>query len=97
MLKLCKVKGHSMSPSYKEGDYVLSVTGKWVQPQVGDCIIFKNSLHGFLLKKITRKTENGFFVEGTHPLSTDSHSIGSITPDMIVGKVVMKFTRTRTK
>ncbi len=96
MLSVCKVTGHSMSPSYREGDYVLSVSSRWFKPQTGDCIVFTNRLHGLLLKKIARETDGGFFVEGTHPLSTDSRSIGLVTRDMIVGKVVLKLGRGKT-
>ena len=97
MLKLCKVKGHSMSPSYLEGDYVLCVTSKLIYPKPGDCIVFKNERHGHLIKQITAKTDHGFFVEGTHPESTDSHSIGLIPPEKVVGKVIMKISQTKTK
>ena len=97
MLSVCKVTGHSMSPSYREGDYVLSVNSRWIKPQAGDCIVFTNRLHGLLLKKIARETDDGFFVEGTHPLSTNSRSIGLVTRDMIVGKVVMRFPRSHNR
>ena len=80
-----------MSPFFMEGDYVLSVTSKLTKLDVGDSIIFKSDIHGCLLKKISQINEYGYFVEGTHPLSTDSHSLGLIPPKMVVGKVIMHF------
>ena len=79
-----------MSPSILEGDYVLTVTNKLMQPRTGDCIVFKHPHLGFLIKKITCSRPHGFFVEGTHPESTSRDSIGLVTADMIVGKVIMR-------
>jgi signal peptidase I len=97
MLKLCKVKGHSMSPSYLEGDYVLCLTSKRVHLDIGDCIIFNSNQLGFLIKQISDKNQEGFIVKGTHPQSTSSSTIGVIPPEQVVGKVVMRFPTTKLK
>ena len=91
MIKLCKVKGISMSPVFNEGDYVLSISRKLLKPNIGDCIIFRDDTYGCIIKQITRKQKKGFFVEGTHRCSMDSNSLGIIPFGNVIGKVVMRF------
>ena len=79
-----------MLPSYLEGDYVISMVPKLVNFREGDVIIFKHPAYGYLIKKIREKNANGYYVQGTYPMSTDSESIGLVTPDMVEGKVIMK-------
>tara|TARA_B100000809_G_scaffold131230_2_gene129046 strand:+ start:28857 stop:29153 length:297 start_codon:yes stop_codon:yes gene_type:complete len=90
VLKLSKIKGYSMSPSYLEGDYVVSVTTKLVNLRIGDIIIFKHPAYGYLIKEICQKNENGYYVQGIYPKSTTSESIGLVNLNMIEGKVIMK-------
>lgn len=79
-----------MSPSYLEGDYVISVTPGLVNLREGDVIIFKHHAFGNLIKKISGKKVNGYYVQGTYPMSISSESLGLVTPGMIEGKVIMK-------
>ena len=91
MLKLCKVKGLSMSPVFNEGDYVLAISKKLFRPDIGDCIVFRDDVYGCIIKQITRKEKKGFFVEGTHRCSMDSNSLGLIPLNKVIGKVIMNF------
>ena len=79
-----------MSPSYLEGDYVISVAPGLVNLREGDVIIFKHHAFGNLIKKIGEKKVNGYHVQGTYPMSISSASIGLVTPGMVEGKVIMK-------
>lgn len=79
-----------MSPSYLEGDYIVSVTPKLVNLKVGDVITFKHDRYGYLIKEIYQKNKNGYYVKGIYCMSTTSQSIGLVTPSMIKGKVVFK-------
>lgn len=90
MIHLSKVKGSSMSPSYSDGDYLLSISAKLFKLKKGDVIIIKHPFYGYLVKQICRKVESGFYVQGTHPMSIDMESLGVIIPKMIKGKVVSK-------
>ena len=82
-----------MSPSYLDGDYLMSVTPKLSTRQNGDVIIIKHPSYGYLVKEICHKEEKGYYVQGTHPASTDSRSIGLVLPKMIEGKVIVKIPR----
>lgn len=90
MLKLSKIKGFSMLPSYLEGDYVVSINPRFTKLKENDIIIFKHEIYGYLIKKICKKTKNGYYVQGTYFMSTKSCSIGLVTLEMIKGKVIMK-------
>ena len=90
MIRLSKVKGYSMSPSYLDGDFLLSLTPKLFRLQSGDVIIIKHSAYGYLVKEICRKVNKGYYVRGTHPESTGSRAIGLVFPEMIKGKVIAK-------
>ena len=97
MLKICKVKGLSMSPVFNEGDYVLAISKKLFRPDIGDCIIFRDNIYGCIIKQITRKGKKGYFVEGTHRSSMDSNSLGLIPLEKVIGKVIMSFPISRAK
>jgi signal peptidase I len=90
MLKLSIIKGYSMSPSYLEGDYIVSITPRLVHLRIGDVITFQHASYGYLIKKIYQKKKTGYYVKGIHPMSTDSQTIGIVTPSMIKGKVILK-------
>jgi nickel-type superoxide dismutase maturation protease len=90
MIWLSKVKGQSMSPLFTDGDYLLSISTKLAKLNLGNVVIINHPAYGYIVKEISRKVEKGFFVQGTHPMSTDSQSIGLITPTMIHGKVILK-------
>ena len=79
-----------MLPSYREGDYVISLSPRLAGFRKGDVIIFEHHFYGHLIKQIEEKASNGYYVRGTHPMSTGSEAIGLVSPDMIKGKVVMK-------
>lgn len=90
MFRLSKIKGISMSPSYLEGDIVLSISSKFVKLKLGDVILFDHDRFGFLIKEIAEIIPEGYYVRGTNPMSTDSKTIGLITPKKIKGRVIFK-------
>jgi len=82
-----------MSPSYLEGDYIISITPRLVSLKIGDVITFKHDIYGYLIKEIYQKNKTGYYVKGMYPMSTNSQSIGLVTPSMIKGKVILKIKR----
>jgi len=79
-----------MSPSFLEGDYVVSISSKLVKLKEGDVIVFDHKNYGFLIKEIIEKNNDGYFVQGTYPASTNTKLIGLVTSKMIRGKVILK-------
>ena len=92
MLRLIKVTGESLSPEYKEGDYVVITTIPFFlnRVQAGDVIVFRQPHFGTMIKKVKRllASGDGFYVSGTHELSVDSRQFGSIPRQALLGKVI---------
>lgn len=80
-----------MSPELQDGDYVLVLNKSVLKPKEGDTILFEHDFHGKLLKKWSRKTETGVFVDGVQKHSIDSHTLGTIPMKDIFGKVIYSF------
>ena len=83
-----KVKGRSMLPNYKEGDYLL--INKLSRIQKGDAVVLKHPKTNELILKRVSKIKNGRYdVLGDNKnQSTDSRHFGSISEEMIVGKIL---------
>ena len=79
-----------MSPLYEDGEYVLSISKRFVRLKKGDVVIVQHPFYGLLIKEICKQTKEGYSIQGKNPASTASESFGLITPQMILGKVVMK-------
>ena len=92
MLRVIKVTGDSLSPEYREGDYVVVATIPFFlnRIQVGDVIVFRQPTYGTLIKKVAQVegAGNQFFVVGEHPYSVDSRQFGPITRQALIGRVI---------
>lgn len=88
MIKFIKVTGDSLSPAYKEGDYVMLITVSFFYLKRGDTIVFKHPEYGTMIKNIDSIDSDKIFVVGTHPHSTDSRQFGPIERSEVVGKVI---------
>ena len=92
MLKFVKIVDHSLWPEYQEGDFVLIAKIPLCFDSVrrGDVVVFKNPLHGMMIKKVSQVVgrENQIYVTGTHENSVDSRQFGPVSQDAIMGKVI---------
>ena len=92
MLRVIKVTGDSLSPEYREGDYVVITTIPFFlnRIRVGDVIVFQQPPFGTMIKKVERILDSGggFYVSGTHQQSVDSRRFGSIPRGALMGKVI---------
>ena len=99
MFRIHKVVGDSMSPDFREGDFVVLATAPFFlkRLKVGDTIIFKHKLYGTLIKRIASFDPETVeaYVEGTGPDSLDSRRLGTIRREAIRGKVIAQFSRTK--
>ena len=95
MLRIHKVIGDSMSPDFREGDFVVLTTVPFFlnRLKVGDTVIFDHKHYGTLIKRIASfdpETAEAY-VEGTQPESLDSRRLGTIRRDAMRGKVIAHF------
>jgi len=92
MLRVIKVTGDSLSPEYREGDYVVVATIPFFlnRIQVGDVVVFRQPTYGILIKKVAQVGTAGdqFFVVGAHPDSVDSRQFGPVARQALIGRVI---------
>ena len=97
MLRLLKVTGDSLSPLYKEGDFVIITTLPFFLRRLrqGDIIVFQHGLYGTLIKNVDRvlPEEEAVYVIGTSEDSLDSRLLGPISREAIKGRVIWHIAR----
>ena len=91
MLRILRIQGESMTPEYRDGDFIL--IWRVSLPKVGDEIVFYNQLYGLLIKRIEKITEQGIYVIGTGGNSLDSRRLGPVDPGKVQGKVIWHIKR----
>ncbi len=84
-----KVSGHSMIPTFKEGQEILisSLPYFFSSPKVGDIIAFKDK-EKFITKRIREVSKDRVLVKGDN--TKDSKEYGWINRKKIIGKVILK-------
>lgn len=98
LLSIFKVSGHSMQPSFKEGQKLIvsSIPYFLREPKVGDVIIIRDPSDGrLLLKRINEvRLRKQYLVAGDNPGdSRDSRTFGAIERKNILGKVILNLTK----
>jgi len=91
MLKLLKIMGDSLTPEFREGDFVLvsKIPFFLVPPSPGDVIAFHQPGYGLLIKRIQNiSSDGGLNVIGNHAESVDSRVFGTVRRVDILGKVI---------
>jgi len=101
MVRVLRISGDSMSPEYREGDFVVIATAPFLFRALkpGDVIAFEHGYYGLLIKRIGRRgaSSDEFIVEGTHPDSLDSRRLGPVRLASIKGRVIAHFPKPRRK
>ena len=97
MFRILKVTGGSMSPDFKEGDFVVLTTIPFFlnRLKIGDNIVFDHKFYGTLIKRIASfdpETAEAY-VEGTSSNSLSSLRLGTIRRKAIWGKVIAHFSK----
>jgi len=97
MLRLLKIRGHSLSPDFREGEYVLTAgfPSPFRKIKAGDVIVFHQPGYGLLIKRVRRVLDGGasFEVRGTQIESTDSRNFGPVPQTQVAGKVIWHIRR----
>ena len=93
-LKLMRIHGNSMIPYIKPKDYILIWKfGFRIKIKIDDVIVFRKD-NTVMIKRVFEINENEIFVMGDNKReSTDSRLYGSISYDMVIGKVIRIFRR----
>ena len=92
MLRLLRVRGHSLFPDFRDGDYILVAGTPFPSGKIraGDVIVFRQPGYGLLVKRVQQVLEDDltFIVRGTQVESTDSRNFGPVHRDQVDGKVI---------
>lgn len=99
MIKLIKVTGSSLSPSFSNGDYVVIRSRKKARHpyRQGDVVVANHQVLGLIIKRV-RKNHPGtqeLELEGTHPDSVSSEKIGLVPYQDVLGEVLLHIRRPR--
>jgi phage repressor protein C with HTH and peptisase S24 domain len=81
-----------MEPTLSDGDFVVAATRLW-RPRPGRLIVAPHPDYGVLVKRLQRISSEGFTLSSDNPLGIDSHSLGKIPKDQVIGPVLMKIRR----
>ena len=92
MFRLLKIRGQSLYPDYRAGEYVLAARVPFPSGKIraGDVIIFQQPGLGMLIKRVNQVLDagNAFEVRGTQIGSTDSRNFGPVPRERVSGKVI---------
>jgi signal peptidase I len=92
ILKLFKVSGDSLLPTYRDGDFVLASKIPYLFGPVtqGDVVVFRHAAYGILIKAVASLGPNPgeIVVLGTQIGSVDSTQFGPIRTGDVLGKVI---------
>lgn len=90
MLKLFKVRGNSLFPIYKDGQIVICLSSKIINPKINDIVVFREKTYGLMIKKIIKEKNDFFYMKGTNESSIDSRNFGLIKRQDILYKVLFR-------
>jgi nickel-type superoxide dismutase maturation protease len=91
MLRILKVKGDSMLPRFRGGDYVLvsRLPVLLGRIRVGDVVAFRHAEFGTMVKRVARVLENEHYhVQGSHQYSVDSRRFGPVHKSDLIGRLL---------
>jgi signal peptidase I len=92
MLRLLKVSGDSLLPTYQDGDFVLVSKIPYLFSRIrqGDIIAFRHEVYDTMIKQVHRIVPGSgqIYVIGTQENSIDSRHFGPISKEDILGKVI---------
>ncbi len=91
ILKVIKVRGASLAPDYRDGDFVVTSTIPifFRPPRPGDVVVFHQPGYGRLIKRVERIEPCGrLFVLGSGEGSVDSRTFGPIYTSDVQGIVL---------
>ena len=99
MLRRIKISGHSLSPEFEEGDFVVTVKIPLFLHCLrrGDTVVFTQPPYGMLIKRVewVNIPQDQVFVVGSHAHSVDSRQFGPVSGSSLLGKVLWHIRRPR--
>ena len=81
-----------MSPSYHDGDYVLTLRYGRRRPRVGDDVVFEHPDYGTVLKRVDRIRDGNLSFAGLNSLSAAPEALGTVSVNACanLGRVALR-------
>jgi len=90
MFKFFRVKGYSLYPLLKEGEVVFcSKVFSFSKIKINSFVVFKYQ-NFYMIKKVTKISSLGYFVQGENPDSIDSRNFGELQKKALQYKVLFR-------
>ncbi|MEE9592801.1 MAG: nickel-type superoxide dismutase maturation protease [Thermoplasmata archaeon] len=93
-LRRFRIRDRSMEPTLREGDQVIASPLPYLlgRPSVGDLVVLRHPYENrFLVKRISEVDGSRISIVGDNRRhSTDSRDFGPVSPEHIVGKVLLR-------
>ena len=97
MFRLLEVRGHSLFPDFRDGDFVFIAGTPFPSGKIraGDVVVFRQPGYGLLIKRVNQILGDGVSldVRGTQVESADSRNFGPIQRGQVRGKVIWHIRR----
>ncbi len=94
MLKVFRIKGDSMMPTLKCGDYV--VASNWIRrPKAGKLMVVDHPRYGVIIKRAVKKDGNGYWFASDSDHGVTTREIGALAPHQIMGRVLFAIRKKR--
>jgi nickel-type superoxide dismutase maturation protease len=94
-MRAVEVKGESMLPVLRPGDWLLVRTGARVVIRPGSVVVARHPSEGLLIvKRAAHRAADGWWLESDNqraPGRQDSWDFGAVPDDLIVGRVVLRY------
>lgn len=85
MFRVIKVKGQSMLPDIRHGDYLIIRTF-YKKIRIDSIVVIAHQKYGVIVKKVCQILDNGdCLVTSTNPQGISSEEIGHISIQQIIG------------
>jgi len=90
-MRLIKVRGDSMSPTLKDGDYVLTIRPRSLR--AGFIYVVEHGDLGRIIKRLDHIQNGQYHFKGDNPKSTPSAVMGPVGAPRIVARALLKISR----
>ncbi|WP_051221683.1 S24 family peptidase [Neptunomonas japonica] len=88
-VRIHSVRGRSMDPIFRDGDYIVSFSWRFSRYRVNDVVIVRHPIYGSIIKRIIDIDNAGaVLLAGDNPASTSSEKIGRQPKQLIIGKLL---------
>ncbi len=96
VLRIVRVVGSSMEPSYRSGDYVLVGAARWLWPvRPGDAVVYKHPRFGVLIKRVLviERDRRRYAVAGTGSETSAAETLGPAPFESVIGRALLRIPR----